>query len=224
MTTTSARTTEPVSAASDRLPLTITAAAAALRNGTLTSVALTQAVQLRADMLNAAIGTYIVRTDEAALTAAAKADEELAAGLDRGLLHGIPLGIKDIISTADAPATAQSLVLRPEFTDQGDAVVVARLRAAGAVLTGKTTTAEYAIGMPDPSKGFPTPRNPFNLDYYPGGSSSGTGSGIAAGMFLGGLGTDTGGSVRLPASSRPSAASRSPAASRWATATTTSGQ
>jgi aspartyl-tRNA(Asn)/glutamyl-tRNA(Gln) amidotransferase subunit A len=201
MTTTSIRTgSEAVSVAADGLPLTISAAAAALRSGTLTSVALTQAVQARADKLDAAVGTYIVRTDEAALASAAQADSELAAGLDRGLLHGIPLGIKDIIATADAPATAQSLVLRPEFGQQGDAVVVARLRAAGAVLTGKTTTAEYAIGMPDPSKGFPTPRNPFGLEHYPGGSSSGTGSGIAAGMFLGGLGTDTGGSVRLPAS------------------------
>lgn len=201
MTTTTTRTLdEPVSAASDGLPLTISAAAAALRSGSLTSVALTQAVQARADRLDEAVGTYIVRTDEAALAAAAKADEELAAGLDKGLLHGIPLGIKDIIATSDAPSTAQSLILRPGFGDQGDAVVVSRLRAAGAVLTGKTTTAEYAIGMPDPSRGFPTPRNPFNLDYYPGGSSSGTGSGIAAGMFLGGLGTNTGGSIRLPAS------------------------
>jgi aspartyl-tRNA(Asn)/glutamyl-tRNA(Gln) amidotransferase subunit A len=199
MTIATPATIEAVSAAEDRLPLTITTAAAKLRYGSLTSVGLLRAVSARADKLDAAMGTYIVRTDDAALAAATRADEELAAGLDRGLLHGIPIGIKDIISTADAPATAQSLVLRPEFVAQGDAVVVARLRAAGAVLTGKLTTMEYAIGCPDPSKGFPTPRNPFNLDYYPGGSSSGTGSGVAAGMFLGGLGTDTGGSIRIPA-------------------------
>jgi aspartyl-tRNA(Asn)/glutamyl-tRNA(Gln) amidotransferase subunit A len=188
-----------VSGAADRLPLTITAAAAALREGSLTSVGLVQAVQARADLLDGALGTYIVRTDEAALSAAATADDELASGLDRGLLHGIPLGIKDIIATSDAPSTAQSLILRPEFGAQGDAVVVARLRAAGAVITGKVTTMEYAIGVPDESKGFPTPRNPFGLDYWTGGSSSGTGSGVAAGLFLGGLGTDTGGSIRLPA-------------------------
>jgi aspartyl-tRNA(Asn)/glutamyl-tRNA(Gln) amidotransferase subunit A len=188
------------SAAPDRLPLTITAAAAALRDGSLTSTALLRAVTARAERLDAAIGTYIVRTDEAAQAAAARADEELAAGIDRGPLHGIPLGVKDIIATSDAPSTAQSLILDPAFGAQGDAVVVSRLRAAGAVITGKTTTAEYAIGMPDPSKGFPTPRSPYALDHYPGGSSSGTGSGVAAGMFLGGLGTDTGGSVRLPAS------------------------
>jgi aspartyl-tRNA(Asn)/glutamyl-tRNA(Gln) amidotransferase subunit A len=76
---------------------------------------------------------------------------------------------------------------------------VARLRAAGAVITGKTTTMEFACGMPDPSKPFPVPRNPWDTDTWPGGSSSGTGSGVAAGMFLAGLGTDTAGSIRIPA-------------------------
>jgi aspartyl-tRNA(Asn)/glutamyl-tRNA(Gln) amidotransferase subunit A len=197
-------TTQParteLSATGDELPLTISAAAAALRDGSLTAALLLEKVTARADKLDASLGTYITRTDEAAKAAAAKADEELAAGIDKGPLHGIPLGIKDIIATADAPSTAQSLILRPEFGQQGDAVVVARLRAAGAVITGKLTTMEYAIGTPDPSKGFPTPRNAFGLEHWPGGSSSGTGSGVAAGMFLGGLGTDTGGSVRLPAS------------------------
>lgn len=143
--------------------------------------------------------TYLTRTDEPALVAAATADKEFSAGIDRGPLHGIPLGVKDIIATRDGPTSAQSLILRPEFGASGDAVVVARLRAGGAIITGKTTTMEFACGFPDPSKGFPTPRNAFNPDYWPGGSSSGTGSGVAAGMFLGGLGTDTGGSVRLPA-------------------------
>jgi aspartyl-tRNA(Asn)/glutamyl-tRNA(Gln) amidotransferase subunit A len=188
-----------VSAAGDELPLTITAAAAALRDGSLTAVELLAKVTARTDALDGALGTYIVRTDEAALAAATQADADFAAGLDKGVLQGIPLGIKDIISTSDAPATAQSLILRSEFADQGDAVVVQRLRAAGAVLTGKLTTMEYAIGVPDPSKGFPTPRNAFDLDRWPGGSSSGTGNGVAAGMFLGGLGTDTGGSIRMPA-------------------------
>jgi aspartyl-tRNA(Asn)/glutamyl-tRNA(Gln) amidotransferase subunit A len=77
--------------------------------------------------------------------------------------------------------------------------VVARLRAAGAVIVGKTTTMEFACGMPDFDKPFPVPRNPWDTERWPGGSSSGTGSGVAAGMFLGGLGTDTGGSIRCPA-------------------------
>jgi aspartyl-tRNA(Asn)/glutamyl-tRNA(Gln) amidotransferase subunit A len=188
------------STTADQLPLTITAAAAALRDGSLTAVALLEKVTARADKIDPELGTYIVRTDAAAMAAAVKADEELASGLDRGPLHGIPIGVKDIIATADAPTTAQSLILDPAFSDQGDAVVVSRLRAAGAVITGKLTTMEYAVGTPDPTKGFPTPRNAFGLDFWPGGSSSGTGSGVAAGMFLGGLGTDTGGSIRLPAS------------------------
>lgn len=191
--------TADLSAAADRLPLTISTAARMLRDGTTTSVALTRAVQARADVLDPLLGTYITRTDEAALVAAARADEELAAGVDRGPLHGIPLGIKDIIATSDAPTTAQSLILDPAFGEQGDAVVVSRLRAAGAVITGKVTTMEYAIGVPDASKGFPTPRNPYDPDRWPGGSSSGTGNGVAAGLFLGGLGTDTGGSIRMPA-------------------------
>jgi aspartyl-tRNA(Asn)/glutamyl-tRNA(Gln) amidotransferase subunit A len=191
-------TSSELSIAPDQLPLTISAAAEKLRDGSLTSVALTQAVLARADKLDPQLGTYITRTDEAALAAAARADEELAQGKDRGVLHGIPLGIKDIIAVDGTTTTAQSLILRPEFSEQGDAVVVARLKAAGAVITGKVTTMEYAIGMPDPTKGFPTPRNPFDTERWPGGSSSGTGSGVAAGLFLGGLGTDTGGSVRLP--------------------------
>ncbi|MFN8075085.1 MAG: amidase [Kineosporiaceae bacterium] len=189
----------PTTSTVDGLPLTITEAAAALRSGALTSVALTEAVIARADKLDGPLGIYIKRTDEAALEAAAAADAELAAGVDKGLLHGIPLGVKDIIATADAPTTAQSLILDPSFGEQGDAVVVSRLRAAGGVITGKLTTMEYAIGFPDFDKPFPIPRNAFSLAHWPGGSSSGTGNGVAAGAFLGGLGTDTGGSVRLPA-------------------------
>jgi Asp-tRNA(Asn)/Glu-tRNA(Gln) amidotransferase A subunit family amidase len=188
------------SAAQDALPLTISAAAAALRDGSLTSAGLLRAVQARADALDGTLGVYLHRLDDNALAAAAKADEELAAGIDKGPLHGIPIGIKDIISTADAPSTAQSLILRPEFgAEHGDAPVVARLRAAGAVITGKLTTSEYACGMPDDSKGFPRPRNPFNLDHWTGGSSAGSGGGLASGLVLGALGTDTGGSIRLPA-------------------------
>lgn len=181
-------------------PLTIQDAAAALRAGTTTSVALVEAAIGAADAFDGALGTYLVRLDDKALAAAEAADRELAAGIDRGPLHGIPLGIKDIISTSDAPTTAQSLILDPAWGDQGDAPVVARLRAAGGIVTGKTTTMEFACGMPDFDKPFPIPRNPWNLDRWPGGSSSGTGSGVAAGMFLGGLGTDTGGSIRCPAS------------------------
>ncbi|MFC5831824.1 amidase [Nonomuraea insulae] len=178
-------------------PVTLTDAAAALRSGEVTSVALTEQAIAQADRLDGEIGTYVTRFDETALAAAGRADAELAAGVDKGPLHGIPFGVKDIIAAAEGPTTAQSLV-QPDWAGK-DAPVVARLKAAGAVITGKVTTMEYAIGMVDPSKPFPTPRNPWDTRTWPGGSSSGTGNGVAAGMFLAGLGSDTGGSIRIPA-------------------------
>lgn len=181
------------------LPLTITEAAAAIRAGKLTSVELTTALLEKADHLDPILGTYITRMDVPALAAAKQADADFAAGVDKGPLQGIPIGIKDIIATRDAPTTAQSEVLDPNWGNGYDAPVTARLRAAGAVIIGKTSTMEFAVGMPDASKPFPVPRNPWNTDTWPGGSSSGSGSGVAAGLFLGALGTDTGGSIRIPA-------------------------
>jgi aspartyl-tRNA(Asn)/glutamyl-tRNA(Gln) amidotransferase subunit A len=181
------------------LPPTIADALAALERGDVTAVDLARAAIARADATDAEVGVYIARTDEAALAAAERVDAARAAGEPLGALAGIPLGIKDICATADAPTTAQSLVPPPGLEASSDAAVVARLRAAGAVLTGKTTTMEYAIGCPDPTRPFPLPRNPWGLDRWAGGSSSGTASGVAAGVFLGGIGTDTGGSIRVPA-------------------------
>jgi aspartyl-tRNA(Asn)/glutamyl-tRNA(Gln) amidotransferase subunit A len=181
------------------IPLSITEAAAKLRDGSLTSVELTSAVLARADAYDGEVGSYLARFDEQALATAATADSDLAKGVDRGPLQGIPLGVKDIIAAADGPTTANSLVLDPAWGAGKDAPVVSRLKSAGAVITGKLTTMEFAIGSPDPTKPFPLPRNPWDLKTWPGGSSSGTGSGVAAGFILGGLGTDTGGSIRIPA-------------------------
>lgn len=178
---------------------TIIDAARALRSGETTSIELTATMLSQADECDARLGTYLSRYDETALAAAARADSDFAAGIDRGPLQGIPLGIKDIITTREGATTAQSLILDPDWGARSDAVVVARLRAAGAVIMGKTSTMEFAIGLPDPDKPFPIPRNPWNLNAWTGGSSSGTGNGVAAGLFLGGLGTDTGGSIRIPA-------------------------
>ena len=180
------------------LPDTLAEAASALRARSVSSIELTTASIEQADRLDARLGTYLCRADEAALRAAEQADAELASGLDRGPLHGIPVGVKDIVATSDLPTTAQSLALDPRWGDRGDAVVVARLRAGGAVITGKTTTLEFAIGLPDPAKPFPLPRNPWSLDRWAGGSSSGTANGVAAGLFFAGIGTDTGGSIRMP--------------------------
>jgi aspartyl-tRNA(Asn)/glutamyl-tRNA(Gln) amidotransferase subunit A len=179
--------------------LTITEAGRALRAGEITAAGLLREVGDRADKLDPRLGVYLTRFAERAAADAERADRELAAGIDRGPLHGIPLGIKDILATEGWATTGQSLVNDPAWWQGKDAPVVARLRAAGAVITGKTTTMEYAIGLPDPDKPFPVPRNPWDPATWPGGSSSGTGAGVAAGLFLGGLGTDTGGSVRIPA-------------------------
>lgn len=177
---------------------TIQTAGKALRAGEVTSEQLVSEMFSASDTLDSELGTYLLRFDEHAIEAALRADGELAAGHDRGPLHGIPLGIKDIISTDEGPTTAQSLVHPPTWGDQGDGPLISRLRDAGTVLMGKTTTMEYAIGRPDFAKPFPIPRNPWNIDRWTGGSSSGTANGVASGQFLGGLGTDTGGSVRLP--------------------------
>mgnify|MGYP001482113629 FL=1 len=174
-------------------------AAAKIRSGETTSRQIVEQALKASDELDPALGTYITRFDEPALEAADRADRELQAGTDRGPLHGIPLGIKDIISTDEGPTSGQSLAQHPSWGDQGDGPLIQRLREAGAVFTGKTTTMEYAIGFPDFDKPFPIPRNPWNTERWTGGSSSGTANGIASGQFLGGLGTDTGGSVRLPA-------------------------
>ena len=180
-------------------PTTIRAAVAALRGGTTTSVELTTAALERAQRLDATLGCFIARFDDAALSQAAHADEELACGHDRGPLHGIPVGVKDVIAAREAPTTAQSIVLDPTWSAGRDAPVVARLRTAGGVLVGKTTLPEFAFGAFEPGQPFPVPRNPWDPQRWPGGSSSGTAVGLAADFFLAGIGSDTGGSIRIPA-------------------------
>ncbi|WP_326568887.1 amidase [Amycolatopsis rhabdoformis] len=190
---------DPPADGSIALPRDISAAATALRAGAVTSRELTRTALAAADAVDGELGSYLCRLDEFALAAADRADAELAAGRDRGPLHGIPLAVKDTISTAAAPTTAQSTVLDPAWGAGRDAPVVARLLAAGAVLTGKTTTMEFACGMPESGGPFPVPRNPWDLGAWPGGSSSGSAAGVAAGLFLAALGSDTIGSVRIPA-------------------------
>jgi aspartyl-tRNA(Asn)/glutamyl-tRNA(Gln) amidotransferase subunit A len=182
------------------LPLTIAEAADWLRSGRITSVQLTEAQLERCHAAQDTLAAFIVIMDEPALAAARRADADFAAGIDKGPLQGIPLGIKDIIATKDAPTTANSRVLDPAWGDRDDAAVVKKLRAAGAVIIGKLGLHEFALGWPDPDTGFRIPKNPWDLARSPGGSSSGTGAAIGGGLILGGLGTDTGGSIRGPAS------------------------
>ncbi len=181
------------------LPQTIAEAAAWLRAGRGSSVDLTEALLRRAHETQDTLAAFIHIADEAALAAARQADADFAAGVDRGPLQGIPIGIKDIIATHDAPTTANSHVLAPSWGQRADATVVRKLREAGAVITGKLGLHEFATGWPDPETGFRIPRNPWNLAHSPGGSSSGTGAALAGRLILGGLGTDTGGSIRGPA-------------------------
>ena len=168
-----------------------------LRAGSLTSASLVRSALERADELGF-LGCYISRFDEQAIEAAVRADIELSGGTDRGVLHGIPIAIKDIIATREGPTTAQSRVLDPGWARGRDAPVVTRLRSAGAIITGKVTTMEYALGFPDPDDPYPLPRNPWNTDTWAGGSSSGCANGVAAGLFCAAIGTDTGGSIRVP--------------------------
>jgi aspartyl-tRNA(Asn)/glutamyl-tRNA(Gln) amidotransferase subunit A len=183
----------------EQLPSTIVEAGELLRSRRISSLELTQALLDRARSSQDTVAAFITLTDEAALASARKADAELAAGTDRGPLHGIPLAIKDIIATSDAPTTANSRVLDRSWGERADATVVRKLRDAGAVILGKLGLNEYAIGWPDPTTGFRIPKNPWDLERSPGGSSSGTAAAVAAGLILGGLGTDTGGSIRGPA-------------------------
>jgi aspartyl-tRNA(Asn)/glutamyl-tRNA(Gln) amidotransferase subunit A len=179
------------------MPSTITDAARALRRGDITSADLVQHAIDRAAAVDAALGTYIARFDESALDAARAADKELAVGIDRGPLHGVPIGVKDIIAAREGVTTAGSRVLKG-WGERRDATAVARLRDAGAVITGKTSTSEFAIGAPDDDGPFPVPHSPWDVSRWPGGSSSGSATGVAAGLMLGALGSDTLGSIRIP--------------------------
>ena len=173
--------------------------AAAYRDGTLTPPRLVRHLLDRIERLNPRLHAFIRIDGEAAMEAAEAAGAELARGRDRGPLHGVPVGIKDIIDVAGLPTTCHSRILLDNVA-RTDATVVARLRSAGAIVLGKLATHEFAIGGPAFDLPFPPARNPWNTGHHPGGSSSGSGAGLAAGLFPLALGTDTGGSIRNPAS------------------------
>ena len=182
------------------IPFTIKDAAEGLRAGTYTSTELTSALMAKTKALNPTLGAFIEITEDSAMAAAAAADADFAKGIDKGPLQGIGIGVKDIIQTVEAPTTANGLVLDPAWGAGKDATVITKLREAGAFIAGKLVLNEFAIGAPDADKPFPMPQNPWDLPRSASGSSSGTGIAVAAGMVLGGLGTDTGGSTRGPSS------------------------
>jgi len=168
--------------------------------GTLSAEDVVQTSIKNADALDDQLGVFITRYVDSALEAAQTVDRAVAAGDDLGPIAGIPIGVKDIIHDAEGSTTAQSAAFDSTWGDGSwDAPVVKRLRDAGCVIMGKLTTMEFAIGNPDPRKPFPVPVCAWDPERYAGGSSSGSGSGVAAEMFLGAIGTDTSGSIRVPA-------------------------
>ena len=178
--------------------LTIAEAARLIETRELSPVELIESRLDRIARLDSRLHSFIrVLADDARREARA-AEAEIAAGRYRGPLHGIPVGLKDIYETAGVATTGHSKVMQ-DHVPQADAVAVVKLREAGAVIVGKLATHEFALGGPSLDLPWPPPRNPWDLSRFTGGSSSGTGAAVAAGLVLGGTGSDTGGSIRGPA-------------------------
>ncbi len=174
--------------------MSISEAAAALRRGETTSVALTEAILERIKETEPTLQAYATLPLDRALAAAERADRELEAGRDRGPLHGIPIGVKDNCYTKGILTEVGSKAMQG-FVPDYDATVVRKLYAAGAILIGKTRCHEWSCGGSEP----PT-RTPWDLERFPGGSSIGSGVALTARSAYGTIGTDTGGSIRIPAS------------------------
>ncbi len=184
--------------ARDLARLSLREAAELVRTRAVSPVELTEACLRRIEQLNPQLNAFITVTAESALAEAGAAEAEIHAGRCRGPLHGIPLALKDLVDTAGVRTTAGSLLYRDRVPAH-DAEVFRRLRAAGAVLVGKTNLHEFAFGGSGMISAFGVTRNPWDPTRITGGSSSGSAAAVAAGMCFGAIGTDTAGSIRLPA-------------------------
>ena len=181
------------------MPLrTIAEASELIRRHKISPVDLTRECLETIARLNPTLNAFITITAESALQEAQLAEEEIAHGDWRGPLHGIPIGLKDLIDTAGIRTTAGSAVFNDRIPTQ-DADVVKKLRAAGAVFVGKQNLHEFAYGGSSLISHFGQPRNPVNPEFIAGGSSGGSAAAVASGMCYGAIGTDTAGSVREPA-------------------------
>jgi len=178
--------------------LTVAEGSALLRAKKLSPVEWTRALLDRIAALDPHYNAFLVVTADTALAEAKKAEAEIGQGQWRGPMHGVPYAAKDIFDVAGLPTTCHSKIRMTHRAD-GDAFVIRKLREAGAVLLGKLALHEFATGGPAFDLPWPPARNPWNRELHPGGSSSGSGAALAAGMAPAALGTDTGGSVRNPA-------------------------
>lgn len=187
-----------LSQSSDPTDLTIQEAAALIRSGVISPVELTEAYLERIDNLDPRLNAFITITEDLALQQAREMETELSRGQWRGPLHGIPVALKDNIDTAGILTTAASAVFANRIPDE-DAEVVRRLKGAGAILLGKLNMHEFAYGGTSDVTHYGPVHNPWDLDRIPGGSSGGSAAAVSARLCAAALGTDTAGSVRLPA-------------------------
>jgi aspartyl-tRNA(Asn)/glutamyl-tRNA(Gln) amidotransferase subunit A len=178
--------------------VTIIEAAESLRRRRVSSTELTAAAIARIGRLNSTLHAFITVTAEAALRGARQADSELASGQDRGPLHGIPVAVKDLFLTRGVRTTSGSKLFE-NFVPDHDAAVVERLEAAGAVMLGKLNMHELAYGVTSDNPHFGSVRNPWDIERSPGGSSGGSAAAVAANLVYAAMGSDTGGSIRVPA-------------------------
>jgi aspartyl-tRNA(Asn)/glutamyl-tRNA(Gln) amidotransferase subunit A len=175
----------------------IAAASRLIQSKALSPVTLAEQCLERIKTYDGKLNAFLLVTEKEALAQARQAEKDIAAGRSKGPLHGIPIAHKDIYSTKGIRTTAHSKILADHVPNE-DATTVQKLAEAGTVMLGKLATHEFAMGGPSFDLPWPPARNPWNYDHVTGGSSSGTGAAIAAGMTLGGTGSDTGGSIRNP--------------------------
>src|SRR6184192_327680 len=183
---------------SDPTKLSLSEASDLVHGKKISSVALTQECLKRIERLNPKLNAFITVTAEIALEQAREAEAEIQKGQWKGPLHGIPIALKDLVDTAGVRTTAGSELFQDRVPSQ-DAEIVRRLKAAGAVLLGKLNMHEFAFGGSSVISAFGPVRNPWDVEYSPGGSSGGSAAAVAAGLCFGAIGSDTGGSIRQPA-------------------------
>ena len=177
--------------------LTLTEAAEQIRTRKLSPLELTRTCLARIEQLNPALNAFITVTAELALEQARQGEAEVTAGHWRGPLHGIPIGLKDLLDTAGVLTTAASNQFRDRVPVE-DAELVRQLKRAGAVIIGKLNLHEFAFGVSGIVSAFGPVRNPWDLQRITGGSSSGSAAAVAAGLCIAAIGTDTAGSIRCP--------------------------